>query len=275
MDERRSALVIANTEYEDEHLRELVAPARDAEALERVLADPDVGGFEVKTLLNRPARDVNLAIEKFFLNRKREDLLLLYYSGHGLRDDDGQLYLTAVDTELIEGVRPLRATAVSASFVRDVVRSSGSRRQVLVLDCCYSGAFANALRDKGGAALTIRDEFEQGRGLVLLTASAAIETSQEGAAGSPSVFTHHLIRGVETGEADLDGDGRIGLDELYEYVHDRVTDETPRQRPMKWAFDVEGEIVIAQVRREVLAATELPSDLQQAIENTSFPGSLI
>src|SRR5215472_824780 len=185
MDERRSALVIANSEYEDEHLRQLVAPARDAEALERVLADREVGGFEVKTLLNRPARDVNLAIEKFFLDRKREDLLLLYYSGHGLRDDDGQLYLTAVDTQLIEGVRPLRATAVGASFVRDVMRDSSSRRQVLVLDCCYSGAFAKALMSKGAPALTIRDQFEEGRGLVLLTASAAVQPSLEGGTGAP------------------------------------------------------------------------------------------
>src|SRR5215471_13126229 len=174
MDERRSALIIANSEYEDGHLRELVAPARDAEDLERVLADPEVGGFEVKTLLNRPALEISVAIEKFFLNRKREDLLLLYYSGHGLRDDDGQLYLTAVNTQLIDRVRPLRATAVGASFVKDAMRRSSSRRQVLVLDCCYSGAFADALREKGGAALTIRDEFEQGRGVVLLTASAAI-----------------------------------------------------------------------------------------------------
>src|SRR6516225_11112171 len=117
MNGRRSALVIANSEYEDPGLRQLIAPAQDADALEGVLADPEVCGFEVKTLLNRPALEVSLAIEKFFLNRKREDLLLLYYSGHGLRDDDGQLYLTAVNTQLIDRVRPLRATAVGASFV--------------------------------------------------------------------------------------------------------------------------------------------------------------
>ena len=94
MDQRRSALVIANSEYEDADLRQLVAPARDAEALERVLGDPDVGGFEVKTLLNRPALEVSLAIEKFFLNRKRDDLVLLYYSGHGLRETmDGSTLL--------------------------------------------------------------------------------------------------------------------------------------------------------------------------------------
>jgi tetratricopeptide (TPR) repeat protein len=272
MNERRSALLIANSEYEDSGLRRLVAPARDAEALGRVLADPDVGGFEVKTLLSRPAREVNVEIERFFLNRKSEDLLLLYYSGHGLRDDDGQLYLTAADTQLIDGVRPLRATAVGASFIKDVMLSGSSRRQVLALDCCYSGAFAKALISKGGATLTIQDQFAEGRGLVLLTASAAIQPSLEGkGAGAPSVFTRHLVQGIETGEADRDGDGLISLDELYEYVRDHVTDETPQQRPMKWAFDVEREIVIAQVPEAALKASELSPELEQAIESTSFP----
>lgn len=270
MAERRSALIIANSEYEDAGLQKLAAPTRDAEALQRVLADPELGGFDVETLLNRPAREVNVAVEKFFLNRKRDDLLLLYYSGHGLRDDDGQLYLTAADTQLIEGIKPLRATALSAGFVKDVMRSSSSRRQVLVLDCCYSGAFARALVSRGTPVLTIQDQFEEGRGLVLLTASTAVQPSFEEGPSAPSIFTRHLVQGVETGDADGDGDGLISLDELYEYVHNRVTDENPQQRPMKWAFDVEGEIVIAQVPKAAQKPVELPPDLQQAIESR-FP----
>ncbi len=79
MDERRSALIIANFQYEDADLRQLVAPAQDAEALERVLGDQEVGGFDVKTLLDRPAREVSEVVERFFLDRTRDDLLLLYF----------------------------------------------------------------------------------------------------------------------------------------------------------------------------------------------------
>src|SRR5262250_949007 len=102
MSESKSALIVANYRYEHPDLRQLVAPAQDAESLARVLADPLIGGFEVHTLLNQPSQKVSLEIESFCDNRKRDDLLLLYFSGHGIRDfDDGQLYFATVDTQLV------------------------------------------------------------------------------------------------------------------------------------------------------------------------------
>src|ERR1035441_3065160 len=145
MSETKSALIVANWEYGDSDLRQLVAPANDAEALASILRDPNTCGFEVTTLLNRPCRDLSEEIERFFLNRRRDDLLLLYFSCHGIKDDDGLLYFAAPDTRLIDHSRPMRSTALSAEFVRSVMHGSNSRRQVLMLDCCYSGAFASAM----------------------------------------------------------------------------------------------------------------------------------
>jgi len=76
----------------------LVAPSQDAEALARVLADPAIGGFEVQTLLNEPSYEVNRAIEAFFTDRKRDDLLL-YFSGHGIKDEEGRLYRVFPSTD--------------------------------------------------------------------------------------------------------------------------------------------------------------------------------
>jgi hypothetical protein len=39
---QRKALIVANDEYEQEGLQNLAAPAADAEALSRVLADPEI-----------------------------------------------------------------------------------------------------------------------------------------------------------------------------------------------------------------------------------------
>ena len=44
MDGKRSALILASYDYEDPGLQLLRAPARDAEALARVLRDPEIGG---------------------------------------------------------------------------------------------------------------------------------------------------------------------------------------------------------------------------------------
>ena len=36
------------------------------------------------------------------------------------------------------------------------------------------------------------------------------------------MFTTAVVEGLETGEADGNQDGRVGLDELYEYAWDKV-----------------------------------------------------
>jgi hypothetical protein len=272
MPESKSALIVANWEYRDADLRQLVAPANDAESLAGVLRDPKICGFEVTTLLNRPCRELSEEIEQFFLNRRRDDLLLLYFSCHGIKDDDGQLYFASPDTRLIDHGRPMRSTALSADFVRSVMHGSNSRRQVLMLDCCYSGAFAGAMMSKGDKSAGVKDQFEQGRGMVVMTASDAIQYSFEGdkveGEAVQSVFTRTLIRGIQTGEADLDRDGTISLDELYDYVYQRVVEQNPNQRPRKWNLEVEGRIVVAQ--SPVVRAAELPEDLLAAIGSPLF-----
>ncbi|MBZ5555100.1 MAG: tetratricopeptide repeat protein [Acidobacteriia bacterium] len=267
----KSALIIANSQYEHTGLRQLTAPTQDAQALADVLADPTIGGFEVRTLVNQRCAEVMHEIEKFYRSRTRDDLLPLYFSGHGLKDEDGKLYLAALNTD----PQWLRSTAIPDHFVNEVMAGSRSKRQVLLLDCCYSGAFAKALLAKGEANVVLKDHFE-GRGRVLLTASDAVQYSFESGIfesaveSSGSVFTQTLVEGLRSGEADQDGDGVVSLDELYDFVHDRVLDVTPHQRPMKWELDVEGEIIIARNPAPFVNPSDLPQDIRDAI-GSKFP----
>jgi len=243
---RRLALIIASCHFTDNVLQQLIAPGEDAVALERVLKDPAIGWFETKALIDRPSNELRAEIEAFFSTGKREDLLLLYFSGHGLKNDDGKLYLATIDTRRN---LPL-STTVEAGFINENMLNCRSRSQVLILDCCHSGAFARGMKAGGvGDSVDIGERFEGG-GRVVLTASNAIQYAFEGdkitGERSYSVFTRYLVRGLETGEADLDRDGRIKLDELYNYVYDCVKKETPHQTPGMWAFQVEGDLVLAR-----------------------------
>ncbi len=267
MTTKRRALIVASYEYQDDSLQKLVTPAQDAEALARVLEAPAIGGFDqVQVLTNRPAHEARFEIEAFFSRRKRDDLLLLYFSGHGIKDDDGRLYLAATNTQ--RGM--FRSTAIPATFVNETMSDSRSRRQVLILDCCHSGAFARGMIAKGGESVDIRDRF-QGRGRVVLTASNATQYAFQGddiiGEGPQSVFTRHLVRGLETGEADLDADGMVTLDELYDYVYERVIDETPKQTPGKWVFDMQGDILIARNPHLIVKPVELTAELRQTIQS--------
>jgi len=49
------------------------------------------------------------------------------------------------------------------------------------------------------------------------------------------VFTSALVEGLATGDADRDRDGLVALDELYDYIYDKVRTATPNQTPGKWA----------------------------------------
>jgi len=205
--------------------------------------------FDVQILVNKKSHEVDQAIETFFNGRTRDDLLLLYFSGHGLKDEDGKLYFATPDTNRMT----LRTTSISASLVNDLMRSSRSRRQVLLLDCCYSGAFAKGMIAKSGAVGTsIRtNDYFQGRGRVVLTASDAMqyafeedELVEEGAVNS--IFTSAIVDGIESWKADNDRDGRISITELYDYVDSYVYERTPNQRPSMWSFETQGEIFIAE-----------------------------
>ena len=134
----RLALIIANSDFDDPKLCQLRTPLRDAEALAEVLGDPEIGNFDVSLLVDEPEGVVRRKIARLYAHRRKSDLLLLYYSGHGIRDEHGDLYLAARDTEM----ELVGATALDAAYVRARIDKSGSQRKVVVLDCCHSGAFA-------------------------------------------------------------------------------------------------------------------------------------
>ncbi len=97
----RFALIIGNSEYKDNNLAKLITPGADVEAFARVLENPEIGGFDaVVRLINKPASIIRREISRFLTHKKRRnDLLLLYFSGHGVLDEQGRLYLAAQDTE--------------------------------------------------------------------------------------------------------------------------------------------------------------------------------
>jgi hypothetical protein len=80
-----------------------------------------------------------------------------------------------------------------------------------------------------------------------------------------SIFTRAIVEGLNTGKADLDEDGLVSYDELYDYTFDRVIDEMPSQRPQKWEFGVEGDVIITKnpYKKKTESIIEDPNKLVQ------------
>jgi Caspase domain/FG-GAP-like repeat/FG-GAP repeat len=264
----RRALLVATGGYTDPGLAALRAPTGDVDALAAVLADGSIGEFEVSRLVDRPTENLKMEIEAFFGDAKRDDLLLLYFSCHGVLSQSRRFYFATATTAL----NLLRATAIEDSFVNDVMQHSRARSIVLILDCCHSGAFGKGLTPKSALTVDVEHRFE-GRGRVTLSASTALEYAFEEAnpatginelepAAPGSLFTRCLVEGLATGDADMDGDGSIAVDELYDYVCQRMREDVTHQTP-GMAGDVRGEIVIARSPRRV----GLPAELRQAVDS--------
>jgi hypothetical protein len=266
----RSALIVANGTYEDARLPALEGPTEDAAALARVLGDPAIGGFEVDVLADARESVIRRRLETFFhADRARDDVLLVHFACHGLKDDGGRLYFAAADTVLDQ----LRSTAIADRFVHDVIEESRSQQIVLILDCCFAGAFSSAMtrRAAGAEKVDIQERFE-GRGRVWLTASNsmqyAFESGERTGAPDRSVFTEALVHGLRTGEADRDGNGRISIDELYDHALDRLQAGDARQTPTKGGT-VEGELIIARSRPKP-KPTPLPAEVQAALDSPTL-----
>jgi uncharacterized caspase-like protein len=232
---KRIAIIIGTGEYDDQSLANLRGPAQDAMRLTKLLQDPNIGNYEVKMFVNSSSQSINKAIEKFFAFRNRDDTVLFYYSGHAVKDAYGRLYFLTTDTNK----DMLRSTTVSASFVNEVMNESRSKNQIMLLDCCFSGSFARGLSDS--------------RGRIVITSSSATEYSFEEKEGSDSletgIFTSSMIYGLETGEADLNSDGKITCFELFNYITWKLENK-PMMTPRMWAFNLSGDIIVAASSRK-------------------------
>lgn len=276
MNGERKALIVATGEYDHAGLRRLLAPAVDAARLAEVLGDPQIGDFVVQVVRNRTAHEIQAEVEDLFASGSPDDVLLVHFSCHGLKSDSGELFFAARNT------RPERlgSTAIPADFVQRCLRSSRSHSIVLLLDCCYGGAFGQGVTVRASGDVNVLDSFPGGtlgggRGRAVITASSAMEYAFEGDrladdhTEQPSVFTSALVDGLATGEADRDEDGWVSLNELYDYVFDRVRAQNPHQTPSR-DIEMSGELYLARSRRRRVRPAPVPPDLQAAMTDPNM-----
>jgi uncharacterized caspase-like protein len=138
----RRALLIGVSEFADKRLARLNAPANDVIALREILQGaPD-------------------------------DLLLLYYSGHGILGRGNRLFLATTGSDLDSP----RDRSISAKEIREFIEDSRAERQIVVLDCCHSGAFAEHAKAAAPPPAVTSETFSGGdAGLYVLTAADALQ----------------------------------------------------------------------------------------------------
>ena len=267
---KRYALLVGISRY-GEGLQPIPSALLDVEKMAEVLLDPELGGIEEPKLqvLRDPGRtELASAIESFYADKEANDLLVLYFSGHGFRDDDRQLLLSSAESKKVQPdgkIRVQRATTLTAAEVRGFMERSRCKRQVVILDCCFSGAFAEGLMAKDEGPMEIEGMLG-GKGRAILTSSDAIETSrapEDG--GGLSVYTRFLVEGIQTGAADRSGRGWLDPEDLHLYAKSRVLEVAPSMTPQFFPTREGHSIRVCRVRREPSVAYR--QKVQELAEN--------
>ena len=244
-------VVVGVSDYEDARFRLTYADkdARDLADLFESKKDR-FGEVTIQRILNRDATRENILKAKDFLKGSRvDDMVVLFFAGHGLLDSKLDYYFGTADIDFKNpGKRGLPYDAIE-----DLLDGIRARKKLLLMDTCHSGELdkedvkvvhAEKKLDDEVKVRTFRGlDFEisskvglgnsyqllqgmfadlrRGTGAVVISSAGGAEFALESAAWKNGVFTHALIRGLK-GEADRNRDGQVQVSELRDFVEQEV-----------------------------------------------------
>jgi tetratricopeptide (TPR) repeat protein len=273
----RWAVVIGISDYKyDTHwdntkgIPDLKYAHKDAHSFAHFLMSPQGGAFSpdhVLLLTDRKAtvNEVRNAIGGFLARSLEDDLVIIFFAGHGVPDPDNpdNLYLACYDTQ----PGKYYGTAFPMWGIDDALsRTIHSKRVFVFADACHSagvgGARGNLVSKKFNEYIAKLAGSREG--VTKITASREDELSLEKdyLDGGHGVFTYYLLKALK-GEADENCDGFVTMTEAYEYLYDQVRSETLHsQNP--WASSyISSDIPLGIIDGQVLAAIKDRSEAQK------------
>jgi uncharacterized caspase-like protein len=185
----------------------------------------------------------------------KDDTVIIFLASHGATEKDAsspdgdglEKYILPYNAD----PKDLYASAMPMSEVARIFQRVSSERLVFISDTCYSGASGGRTIQAAGKRATISDSFldrlSQGKGRVILTASDTSEISVEKDDLKHGVFTYYLLEGLR-GRADFDRDGMVTVDEIYQYVSEKVPKATGNDQHPVRKGESKGQIVLGVVK---------------------------
>jgi hypothetical protein len=236
---QKYALIIGISRYRNSgDINNLEYADVDARSVYEFLQQPAAGGFSrenMRLLLNENATlaSIRRALTDFVTRASTNDLLLIFFAGHGAPDRFApqNLYVIAHDTHV--GNMPATALAMP-ELLRYVEQNIKSKRVVMLMDACHSAGLSNdGTRDLPNnlANQYLQQLLYQEEGRAVITSSDVNEKSLESRkwGNGHGVFTFYVLEGLK-GHADLNQDRFVSVGELFRYVRQKVRLDTNLQQ---------------------------------------------
>jgi EAL domain-containing protein (putative c-di-GMP-specific phosphodiesterase class I)/uncharacterized caspase-like protein len=245
MNKNAHAILIGTDCYLDKALSQLRYAEKDCLDLYEILTDPQIGTFSVKntTLLlgeNATTKAVGRVLyEEVVANRSGDDVVLVFFSGHGVIMESQQisflgtcdLYISDIASNPNEGLR--------MGYIHQFIFSASPARQVLfIFDCCHSGGIippairapelSKPLDAQTALGLLYGSFTSMVKGRIALVSCPVDAISHEGGEFENGIYTHYLLEGLRGRAAELNGE--VTVDSLSVYLKNNIPADQPPGR---------------------------------------------
>jgi len=290
-DTRLHAVIIGTSDYNGAEL-DLRFASKDAEQFAQALENAGKKLFGVNSvniqLLTTNKKDswptkenIQQAFKTISTTASPNDLLVVYLAGHGTNFGGAEgdfYYLTASakNGNLSDpGIR--QQVAISSSEFTEYIKWVPSLKQIMILDACHSGKFAEDLlakrEAKSSSEIRALERMKDRTGLYILAGSASDAVSYEASIYGQGLLTYSLLFGMKG--AALRDNQFVDVMELFQYC----ADEVPRmaaniggiQKPeLRVPFGGESfdiGIVDDVIRQEIILPTPKPVFLRSVFQD--------
>lgn len=261
----------------DYRLKYAAKDAKDMAATIATLAQGKFQSIEPLLLLDRQVTREGIRSAKEFLNKATiDDEVIVFAAGHGLLDEKLDYYFGTADMDFDHPENK----GLPYSELEGLVDEIAPRRKLLMIDTCHSGEvipdeIAQAIPGSGAGTVRINParglavksanrepvhsthgdsyaiaamhfaDLQRGSGAAVISAAGGAEYAYESPDWNNGVFSYSVITGLKSNKADLNGDGRITVSELKDFVTERVKSLTSgQQTPTARRENIESNFVV-------------------------------
>ncbi len=219
----------------------------DAYHIYAFLKSPEGGALpdeQIRVLIDDDANRANIirTMRQVFLQADENDVVILYYSGHGLPGSFLPVDFDGFNNKL------------QHQDIKDVFGETKAKHKLVLADACHSGSLLSMRAASSNAAVhtTLKkyyDAFENSKGgTALLLSSKGDEYSLEDKGLRQGIFSHYLIRGLK-GEADKNKNKIVTVTELFDFVHSKVRVYTGNAQTPTMTGEFDPNMPVAVSRR--------------------------
>lgn len=236
------AVVIGVASYS--HMPVLRYTDDDAYRMFAFLKSPEGGALsddQIKILIDEDATKQKIinAMMDVFTQAGPNDLVMLYFSGHGLKGSFLPIDFDGFNNKLFH------------NEVNSILKQSRAKYKLCIADACHSGSLMAMRGSNVENALSkyYKTLAQAQAGTALIMSSKSEETSLESSGLRQGVFSHFLIRGLK-GEADINRDEVVSIKELYSFINTNVRDYTGKRQSPVITGDYDESMTVGVVRKK-------------------------